>query len=268
MSDIDQPTDFQKLCILFHTVLLKNNHTSTDIVSKETLKTNANAFAYEKPGLIKQLKLTNDSEKMCIEVLNNQEDKTKLKLAFNNPIVSKINFDNLDTTITGFESYIREFLIPSQKECANVSFSYSENVIRPNKPQSGPNNYMFHPNSLGQPNPNFPELNPYFTTGGNPGGNLVGPNADIFNQQYNQNVPNKGGLQIGPTKGGLQYDPKDLCPNLKGGIHNPFGIRYDPIGPFGLFGGPDPDNGPFPDFGNPKKGPNSGKPSNFDPFNY
>ena len=95
MSDIDQPTDFQKLCILFHTVLLKNNHISSDIISKETLKINANAFAYEKPCLVKQLKLTNDSEKMCIEVLNNQEDKTKLKLAFNNPIVSKINFDNL-----------------------------------------------------------------------------------------------------------------------------------------------------------------------------
>ncbi len=88
-----------------------------------------------------------------------------------------------------------------------------------------PNFEVFNPNYQVNPdryiNPNLNEgnfimpggNNPFFSSEGGmiPGGELVGPGSDIFSKEHPLNMQKKPGAKI----------------------------RYDPIGPFGTFGGPD-----------------------------
>jgi len=107
--------------------------------------------------------------------------------------------------------YPREPRIPKQ-ECWDPRDPDYE-VFNPNY-QINPNNYI-NPN-LGQGNFGLPGFNnPFFSSQGGmiPGGELVGPESDIFSKEH-PHMQKKPGAKI----------------------------RYDPIGPFGTFGGPNKGN--------------------------
>lgn len=83
-------------------------------------------------------------------------------------------------------------------------------------------NYQINPNKYINPHLNEGNFimpggnNPFFSSEGGmvPGGELVGPESDIFSKDHPHNMLKKPGAKI----------------------------RYDPIGPFGTFGGPDKGN--------------------------
>lgn len=136
-----------------------------------------------------------------VAVFNNEKNNVNTSFSTTTEKFKKINFNSLNETIKDFEAFIKKHVL--------------ESILQMGKNQQNNNSNLFiSGNIFNNPNSsNFPRYNPsnitsdpnpYFSSGGILGGNLVGPNSNIF-----------GG----------------------GNSNNP--IKYDPIGPFGTFGGPD-----------------------------
>ena len=143
------------------------------------------------------------------------ENNTNLKNINTNINNNQLNFNQNSIEIT--KNKLNEnsvFSIPDDTKIPKYKYSYDE--YDPNNPNNeiyNPN-LQFNPNKLINPydgNLFIGGNNPFFTSGGGycPGGELIGPNSDIFfggnNMQQSQR----------------------------------FKIRYDPIGPFGTFGEPE-----------------------------
>jgi hypothetical protein len=233
----NQLSNFEQLALLIHSVFLMNDFTVEDnkLLNSEWNKDYGSAtFKY----IIKRnnisgeatLSIKEEYNKLTISIKYQQGNNSKsymLSYNKNENYFTNINFNNLNSTIKDLEKRLCFDCIDSIKESLN------SNV---NNIYTNPDNYIYDPNFSGEEwDPHniriggnqdiFP--NPYFSTGGGavPGGNLIGPNSDIFTG----NFPRPG--QPGSSK-----------------------IRYDPIGPFGTFGGPnkkDPfgKGGPFGGFG-------------------
>jgi len=165
---------------------------------------------------------------------NNVNIDSTLKM--NENMISSIDYNNLNETIAEFEQFLNITYINEIKKSFQNSGNnnLSSNNNNNNMNINNYNNQGYNPSSNysgfqgGEVDPNynlqtniynnqnfgnFP--NPYLSTGGGSvGGNLVGPNSDIFTGGNQFPHPNQG------TKPA---------------------VKYDPIGPFGTFGGPDPD---------------------------
>jgi len=252
-NGFDTLNDFQKKALLFHTVLIKNNNIPLIILNKEDIISNQAQFFYHIPSLITSLKLTNDKDKIEIQCIDYEEGKTKVKIAHDNIALKNIDYKNLNETIKGLENYILDNILPSvpqnnsqnnysqfnsnsYKQHENTSFNF--NNIFKNNLNSG-TNFPFE-GKVGQTYENWEmKSNPYFNSNGMKGGDLVGFNSDFFKNPYGGSGNFMGGYKD-PFVGGLS-------PNLGTGVNNPYGIKYDPVGPFGNIGGPDdPDSQMFP----------------------
>ena len=206
-----QISAFEQLSILFHSILLKKGFSSTvkdSIVNEDWNKeSNKCIFKYVNQTLEYEL-LILDKTPLELQLVGRKsiysDPSFKSKLTINQSDI-KIDYSKINETVRDLEELISNNLLNTPRRTEPFQNFYNPyNEIRPN------NNYPTYIN----PNPYNPENifdpNPFFNSGGIGGGNLVGPNSNIFN-------PNRP-----------RYAP-----------------RYDIIGPFGNFGGPDKKKDPF-----------------------
>jgi hypothetical protein len=230
---------FEQYSLLIHAIFLKNQYIPNE---KKILDSDWNK-EFDKAIFEYSFTVNNNEVKFSILLEKDKENPDKILILINgtntrnsstfkitssvdlnHEMCTKIDFDNLNTTVLDFENFIKDILFKEiARSCENNNNQNNQNnnqgnfsnIIDPR------NNYPFiygqevDPNALLNRNINQggynPIPNPYFSTGGGPvGGNLVGPTSDIF---------------IG-----------NMNPRLIPGIHPT--IRYDPIGPFGTHGGP------------------------------
>jgi len=254
LANIDTLNDFKKQALLFHTVMIKNKNIPLELIDKENFLDSSCVLTYLKPSQITSFKLKNDNDKIILEAIDDKQDKIKMKLSKDHKALKNIDYNNLNSTILSLEDYLKEHFITHipQQNSNSIPFNtnpqynqysnqeYKSDINMNNNYFGGSGNYM-----SGNINPNKDtNYNPFFNSGGVQGGNLVGPNSDFFKNPDN----GKGfsGDQFNPFN---PNNPNMFSPNLigGGGANNPFGIRYDPIGPFGNFGAPDdPDSQMFP----------------------
>jgi hypothetical protein len=251
---------FEQIALVIHAVFIKNNfvyQNNTKLLDSDWNKTyNKAEFEYVYKGNCNvKVDISTADGQINIKVSascqgNNTNFNTTLQV--DDEKLTKLDFNNLNDTISDIENFIK-----------NTYINEIEKIITSSVPQNN-NTLIIHPDEIirdprnfGQPDPEIfpggnvqgggfnPFSNPYFSTGGGSvGGNYVGPNSDIFT----------GGFQGG-----------NIHPSGQPGV------RFDPIGPFGVFGGPekkkdikktDPYSGGNPFGGDPfpnmKKGPFGG----------
>jgi hypothetical protein len=205
-----QISNFEQLSLLFHCILLKKGFKGVEkesVVNDDWNKESSKCiFRYLNQTLEYELQIL-DKTPLELQFIGRKSiysDPTlKNKLSINQSDI-KIDFTKINETISDLEELVSNNLLNSRRaEPPQNNF----NPFYDNRPT---NNYPTYIN----PNPYNPESifdpNPFFNSGGIGGGNLVGPNSNIFN-------PNR---------------PR-LAP------------RYDIIGPFGNFGGPEKKKDPF-----------------------
>lgn len=200
---------FEQISLLIHSILLKKGYCLYDkgsILNEDWNKEpNKVVFKYIYNSLEYELQIV-DNEQLEITLIGRKSVYSDPTLKRNKTLkISDFNVDftNLNETISDLESFIYKNLLEAPSK---IQQNYDQNILQGRKndyiPQNPRNNY-FPSGNIPSGNPeNIFNPNPFFSSGG-VGGNLVGPNSAIFNP----NQPN-------------------------------FGSRYDPIGPFGLFGGP------------------------------
>ena len=207
---------FEQLCLLIHSIFLKKD---IKPFNKESLIENWNRDFYK----IVFYYTTNQYKKIQLEIINdkiNEKANIILKLfqeftteeiisnlSLKDEMIKKLDYNRINETIQELENFIEiNFIFFIKKQINNNSNNNNNNFNNNNNNNNNifsnsiPYNQNYYMN-----NNNTPYSNPFFSSNGVPGGNLVGPNSDIFNRQ------------------------------------NPFQnqkIKYDPIGPFGTFGGP------------------------------
>ena len=253
-------SNIERLFLLFHAIFLKQKFflKENKLIDSEWNSEYGRAifeYSYKNEKFIFEIKKDQNTNNISVSVKSKANNIKSLNITStirdDDEKFQKINYDNLDETIKDLENYVKNTYI---KEIEN-SFAPSSNNSNFNPLNYEQYNYFrsggeVDPNNLlrsnlGQGMYN-PMPNPFFSTGGGSvGGNLVGPTSDIFTGH--------------------------MFPQPMSGIHPTF--RYDPIGPFGTFGGPpnkdlqkkldpymggNPFGGGFPP--NNKKGPFGGNP--------
>lgn len=219
--------NIEQIFLLFHAIFLKHNFSYKDnkFIDNEWNKEYGKAlfeYSYKNAKVSLELKRDTNAENIQISiqssVINNNRSNFNTTLSENDEKITKINFENLNETIKDLENFVETTYINEIEK--SLSSGFLNNFNNNSQGNNNNNNYNFYreefdPNSLLRTNLGQgvynPMVNPYFSTGGGSvGGNLVGPTSDIFTgHMYPQPMP---------------------------GIHPT--IRYDPIGPFGTFGGP------------------------------
>lgn len=206
----------EQLFIAIHSVLLKHKFTDQSKYSEWNTDYNQAEFYYKYDQTDVRMKLNVEGQKLRIVLhcrLSNNTSNIESVMNLDNNIITQIDYNNLNDTLEPLERHIRDNCI---SEVIKFNDNNKQSNIRP-----GEQPHMYIPPDYSEIDPNFhtginqggfqPFPNPYFSTGGgNLGGNLVGPNSDIFSGKFNPSLPGQGR------------------------------IRYDPIGPFGTFGKPDP----------------------------
>jgi hypothetical protein len=235
-----QLSNFEQTALLIHSIFLMNEFTTED---NKLLDTDWNkdygiaVFKYtlKKNGISISTTMTikEESNNLIISVTSQKAGggSTTNSITLNKTDdLNAIDYNDLAGSIKSLEKRL-------QDDCINSIKKLTEMNTNPNLYYSDPDVYdpifsgeEFNPNKIRIGGSYDPFPNPYFSTGGGavPGGNYVGPNSDIFSG----NFPKPGQPQGGSK------------------------VRYDPIGPFGTFGGK-PKSGGFP--GDPfGKGPFGG----------
>jgi hypothetical protein len=207
-------SNFEQIALLIHCILLLNGLKSKEsniLVHPDWNK----EYGY---GIFEYVLNTNNNVKVKITiksdedliiingiaVYNNEKNNINTSFSITNEKFKKIDLNNLNNTITEFESFIKKNVLESIIEMDKNQQNYKSNYYISGNIYNNPNSSNF---PRYNPSNTSNDPNPYFSSGGIPGGNLVGPNSNIFGGIGNSNS------------------------------NNP--IKYDPIGPFGTFGGPD-----------------------------
>jgi hypothetical protein len=215
-------SNFEQLALLLHAIFIKHNLANSDHLSPEWNKEyGVCEFRYHPKRnnntMDILLTLIQENNGFTIKVQAKKDNNTQtfsISFSNNDEAINKIDYNNLNETIKDLEKRIRSTCLEDIMKTLDT-----HTVVNNSIPNYNPNPYIYDPIFTSEefdPNKDLhvynPEgglqPNPYFSTGGGavPGGNYVGPNADVFSGNF---VRPPGGHKI----------------------------RYDPIGPFGTFGG-------------------------------
>ena len=224
LTQLQTFTEFQKKALLFHAVLIKNNNKPLLPYDKENFQSNSSVFTYEYPPSViisLKLKYESDTNKISIDSTDYKQDKIKMKLSCDSSSLKGIDYTNLNTTIIGLEKYLQENFIPKiteqyssmpnntkqQNSYQDFNSEFKLNDIYKNNlntnTYSTSSSYNYMSGNFNNPEMNY---NPFFSTGGTgglTGGNLVGPNSDVFNFQ-----------QQNPYNNPYYGDPSFFNPNI------------------------------------------------------
>ena len=198
-----QISKFEQNCLLIHTILLKKGFVLFEkdsfINDDWNKEPNKCLYKYNFQNIEYELQIQ-DKSPLDLQLISRKSiysdplSKSNFSL---NLCDFKVDFSKLNETVQSLEEMISINLLNSKKKLNstpminNGYFNQNINPLISNNPS------LFYPES------SIFDPNPFFNSGG-VGGNLVGPNSNIFR-------PNQ--------------------PNIR--------PKYDPIGPFGNFGGPD-----------------------------
>jgi hypothetical protein len=221
-------SNIEQTFLLFHAIFLKHNfiYKENRIIDGDWNKEYGKAvfeYTFKNAKVILELKKDPNANNILISLQskgpNNNNVNINTTIREDDEKITKINFENLNDSIIDSENFVKSTYIEEVKNSLssgtnsnsnfNVNYSnYEENRYFRSGGEVDPNRLLITNINQGGYNP-IP--NPYFSTGGGSvGGNLVGPTSDIFTGH--------------------------MFPQPMPGIHPT--IRYDPIGPFGTFGGP------------------------------
>jgi hypothetical protein len=217
----------EQIYLIFHTIYLKHNFSLKDnkYIDNEWNKEYGRAkfeYTYKNAKISLELKpeANTNNIQICIQSRGSNNNNTNFNTTLfeNDEKLTKINFENLSESIKDLENFVKTTYINEIDKSLMSGSANNFNVNQTGNVSYGDYNFYrepFDPNNLLRSNLGQgvynPMTNPYFSTGGGSvGGNLVGPTSDIFTGHMN--------------------------PQPMSGIHPT--IRYDPIGPFGTYGGP------------------------------
>jgi len=221
-------SNLEQTFLLFHAIFVKHSfvYKNNRIIDGEWNKEYGKAlfeYTYKNAKICMELKKDPNTNNILITLQskgqNNNNVNINSTIKEDDQIITNINFEKLKETIKDLENFVKNTFIQeiqnSLKSSASSNINFNVNSANYDEFNYFRSGGEVDPNSLLRINLNQggynPIPNPYFSTGGGSvGGNLVGPTSDIFTGH--------------------------MFPQPMPGIHPT--IRYDPIGPFGTFGGP------------------------------